>query len=216
LICVTVLGASRRFCREVFEAAMTMQILHKLAMASDKDRESDISDAGSAHGMRVQFCLFPGSDGSTDVVCGNLRILFVPVCESTGLSRVLRTNAPDLRLTGEIPKRHSTQTIRQGPGYTFLMLIAPVFATIVGAASLETSAQGAAGLRQGWSGLKFERLNPMQGLSRPENEVLSHLEWGKMLRAGLMFGDRSLEDVSSVLAPDHFREPVSLRSLRSA
>ena len=70
-------------------------------------------------------------------------------------------------------------TIRQA-GVYFLMAVAPVFATIVGAALVGNLAQGLPVFAKDGAGLKFERLNPMQGLSRLKTKF-SPLEWGKML-----------------------------------
>jgi flagellar biosynthetic protein FlhB len=76
--------------------------------------------------------------------------------------------------------------IRQA-GIYFLMLVAPVFATIVGAALIGNFAQGLPVFAKDGAGLKFERLNPMQGLSRLKTKF-SPLEWGKMLVLVLISG----------------------------
>jgi flagellar biosynthetic protein FlhB len=76
--------------------------------------------------------------------------------------------------------------VRQA-GIYFLMLIAPVFATIVGAALIGNFAQGLPVFAKEGAGLKFERLNPMQGLSRLKTKF-SPLEWGKMLVLVLISG----------------------------
>jgi flagellar biosynthetic protein FlhB len=67
------------------------------------------------------------------------------------------------------------------------MLVAPVFATIVGAALIGNFAQGLPVFAKDGAGLKFERLNPMQGLSRLKTKF-SPLEWGKMLVLILISG----------------------------
>ena len=77
-------------------------------------------------------------------------------------------------------------TIRQS-GVYFLMIVAPVFATIVGAALVGNFAQGLPVFAKDGAGLKFERLNPMQGLSRLKTKF-SPLEWGKMLVLVLVSG----------------------------
>ena len=77
-------------------------------------------------------------------------------------------------------------TIRQS-GVYFLMIVAPVFATIVGAALIGNFAQGMPVFAKDGAGLKFERLNPMQGLSRLKTKF-SPLEWGKMLVLVLVSG----------------------------
>jgi len=77
-------------------------------------------------------------------------------------------------------------TIRKA-GIYFLMLVAPVFATIVGAALIGNFAQGLPVFAKDGAGLKFERLNPMQGLSRLKTKF-SPLEWGKMLVLVLISG----------------------------
>ena len=77
-------------------------------------------------------------------------------------------------------------TVRQA-GYYFLMLVAPVFATIVGAALIGNFAQGLPVFAKDGVGLKFQRLNPMQGLSRIKTKF-SPLEWGKMLVLVLVSG----------------------------
>src|SRR5580765_8122829 len=77
-------------------------------------------------------------------------------------------------------------SIRQA-GIYFLMVVAPVFATIVGAALIGNLAQGLPVFAKDGAGLKFERLNPMQGLSRLKTKF-SPLEWGKMLVLVLVSG----------------------------
>jgi len=77
-------------------------------------------------------------------------------------------------------------SIRQA-GIYFLMVVAPVFATIVGAALIGNLAQGLPVFAKDGAGLKFERLNPMQGLSRLKTKF-SPLEWGKMLVLVLISG----------------------------
>jgi flagellar biosynthesis protein FlhB len=77
-------------------------------------------------------------------------------------------------------------TIRQS-GVYFLMIVAPVFATIVGAALVGNFAQGLPVFAKDGAGLKFERLNPMRGLSQLKTKF-SPLEWGKMLVLVLVSG----------------------------
>jgi flagellar biosynthetic protein FlhB len=69
--------------------------------------------------------------------------------------------------------------IRQS-GIYFLTIVAPVFVAIVGAALIGNLAQGLPIFPKEGSALKFERLNPIQGLSRLKTRF-SPLEWGKML-----------------------------------
>jgi flagellar biosynthesis protein FlhB len=77
-------------------------------------------------------------------------------------------------------------TVRQAGSY-FLMLVAPVFATIVAAALIGNLAQGLPVFAKDGVGLKFERLNPIQGFSRLKTKF-SPLEWGKMLVLVLVSG----------------------------
>jgi flagellar biosynthesis protein FlhB len=77
-------------------------------------------------------------------------------------------------------------TIRQAGTY-FLMILAPVFAATVGAALVGNIAQGLPVFSKNGAGLKFERLNPIQGLSRLKTKF-SPLEWGKMLVLVLISG----------------------------
>ena len=77
-------------------------------------------------------------------------------------------------------------TIRQS-GVYFLTIVAPVFAAIVAAALVGNFAQGLPIFAKDGAGLKFERLNPIQGLSRLKTKI-SPLEWGKMLVLVLVTG----------------------------
>ncbi|HLQ77565.1 MAG TPA: EscU/YscU/HrcU family type III secretion system export apparatus switch protein [Terriglobia bacterium] len=70
-------------------------------------------------------------------------------------------------------------TVRQA-GVYFLSVVAPIFAATVVAALVGNFAQGLPVFAKDGAGLKFERLNPIQGLSRLKSRV-SPLEWGKML-----------------------------------
>lgn len=65
-------------------------------------------------------------------------------------------------------------------GIYFLTASAPVFAATVVAALVGNFAQGLPIFKKDGAGLKFERLNPIQGLSRLKTKI-SPLEWGKML-----------------------------------
>jgi len=77
--------------------------------------------------------------------------------------------------------------IRQS-GIYFLTIVAPVFGAIVGAALIGNLAQGLPVFAKEGTGFRFERLNPMQGLSRLKTRF-SPLEWSKML---LLIGAASL------------------------
>jgi len=70
-------------------------------------------------------------------------------------------------------------TVRQA-GVYFLSVVAPLFAAVVVAALIGNFAQGLPIFAKDGAGLKFERLNPIQGLSRLKTRI-SPLEWGKML-----------------------------------
>ena len=70
-------------------------------------------------------------------------------------------------------------TIRQA-GVYFLRIVAPVFAAAVFAALIGNFAQGMPVFAKDNAGLKFGRLNPIQGFARLKNKI-SPLEWGKML-----------------------------------
>jgi flagellar biosynthetic protein FlhB len=69
--------------------------------------------------------------------------------------------------------------VRQS-GIYFLLIVIPVFAATVGAALIGNLVQGLPIFAKDGAGLKFERLNPIQGLSRLKTKI-SPLEWGKML-----------------------------------
>jgi flagellar biosynthesis protein FlhB len=109
-------------------------------------------------------------------VCATTAYYYLRVPE--GFRSLLETTLHDISTTDN-PEQVIQPIIRQA-GIYFLTLSAPVFIAAVGAALAGNVLQGLPVFAPEKAGLSFDKLNPIQGLSRLKTQV-SWTQWAKLL-----------------------------------
>ena len=109
-------------------------------------------------------------------VCATTAYYYLRVPE--GFRSLLETTLHDISTTDN-PEQVIQPIIRQA-GIYFLTLSAPVFIAAVGAALAGNVLQGLPVVAPEKAGLSFDKLNPIQGLSRLKTQV-SWTQWAKLL-----------------------------------
>jgi flagellar biosynthetic protein FlhB len=109
-------------------------------------------------------------------VCATTAYYYLRVPE--GFRSLLETTLHDISTTDN-PEQVIQPIIRQA-GIYFLTLSAPVFIAAVGAALAGNMLQGLPVFAPEKAGLSFDKLNPIQGLSRLKTQV-SWTQWAKLL-----------------------------------
>lgn len=93
--------------------------------------------------------------------------------------RALLASLLQTATTGEVKPQQLIDMVRQC-GYFFLLTAAPVFGAAAAASLAGSVMQGLPLFGGAVTGLKWEQLNPMTGLSRLKGKV-SPMEWAKIL-----------------------------------